>query len=210
MKYIIATGLALLLNFNIVYASDKGAIIGGIAGGVICNEASKGDPVAILFCTALGAAAGHEFIDRHDDRDDQHRYDRHDQHRYDRHDQHRYDRHDQHRYDRHDQHRYDRHDQHRPPPPPIYDDRWDRDRCDGIYSHGKCKQWQEKPYRENPYCYGPSCRKGCQSNYWYSGDRICFKQGRIIYFPPSDFPCRKMVCNDMSDSCRCVERRRRW
>jgi len=201
MKHIIATGLALLLNFNIAYASDKGAIIGGIAGGVICNEASKGDPVAILFCTALGAAAGHEFIDRHDDRHDQHRYDHGRHHRpppppiYD---------------DGWDRHPYDHDRHHRPPPPPIYDDRWDRDRCDGVYSHGKCDQWQKEPYREDPYCYGPDCRKGCQSNYWYSGDRICFKQGRIIYFPPSDFPCRKMVCNDMSDSCRCVERRRRW
>jgi len=205
MKHIMATGLALLLIFNIAYASDKGAIIGGIAGGVICNEASKGDPVATLFCTALGAAAGHELIDKPNDRRDQHR------HEPDRH---------HHRpspppisddgWDQNsrDQHRYD----HRPlppPPPPISDDGWDR--CDDIYSysHGNCDQWQEEPYRESPYCYGRDCRRGCQNNYWHSGDRICFREGRIIYYPPSDNSCRKMVCNDTSDSCRCVEQRRR-
>ncbi|MEN8218775.1 MAG: glycine zipper 2TM domain-containing protein [Pseudomonadota bacterium] len=181
MKHIMATGLALLLIFNIAYASDKGAIIGGIAGGVICNEASKGDPLATLFCTALGAAAGHELIDKPNSRRDQHR----------------------HEPSRH-------HHRPSPPPPPIYDDGWDRNRCDDSYSRGQCDQWQEEPYREDPYCYGRYCRKGCQNNYWHSGDRICFKQGRIIYFPPSDYPCRKMICNDMSDSCRCVERRRRW
>lgn len=178
------TGLALLLFFNIAYASDKGAIIGGIAGGVICNEASKGYPVAIQFCTALGAAAGHELIDRPNNHRDQHHRDP------------------------------ERHYRPLPPPPPVYDGGWDRNRCDGIiYSRDECDQWQDEPYRyryrDNPYCYGRYCRKGCQSNYWYSGDRICFKQGRIVYFPPSDFPCRKMVCDHRSDSCRCVERRRR-
>ncbi|TGO03100.1 hypothetical protein PN36_12715 [Candidatus Thiomargarita nelsonii] len=178
-------GLALLLIFNIAYASDKGAIIGGIAGGVICNKASKGDPVATLFCTALGAAAGHELIDKPNERRDQERHERHEP------------------------------DRHRPlppspPPPPIYDDGWNR--CDDVYSYsrGHCSQWQEEPYRESPYCYGPSCRRGCQKNYWHSGDRICFREGRITYFPPSDNPCRKMVCNDTSDSCRCVDWRRRW
>lgn len=194
MRYFMGIGLAILLSLNLAYASDRGAIIGGIAGGVICHEASKGDPAAILLCTAVGAAAGHELIDRPD------RHHRRVPGRHHR-DQPRRVPGRHHR----DQPRRvpDRH--HRPLPPPVYDGEWDWNRCDGIYYRGKCDQWQEEPY-----CYGRDCWRRCQSNYWSSGDRICFKQGGIVYFPPSDSPCRKMVCEQVSDSCRCVERRRRW
>ncbi|MGB2580323.1 MAG: glycine zipper 2TM domain-containing protein [Minisyncoccia bacterium] len=60
------TVIALIGTPSSVYASDEGALLGGLTGGIICSNVGQGTgrSVAIAYCASIGAVLGDRMSNR--------------------------------------------------------------------------------------------------------------------------------------------------